>query len=353
MDLQQLRYLVALAEERSFTRAAEREHIAQPALSQQIRRLEDEVGLALAERTTRSVSITPAGELLVARARRILAELAAARSELEGLRGVLTGRLTIGAIPTMGPVDISLPLAIFHERHPLVELTVREGMSQELGELLRADLLDLAFLSVTGRIELESHRIHGLGVQQLLIEELVVTLPRVHRLAHRRELRLAELADETFVSFREGARLREILFEAARRAGFEPKVMLESSESQPIRALVHRGMGVAILPRSDAVGPGPDVAVAKLTDPPLMRDITLAWREGRRHSPAAAEFLGLVLDTFLERGRIRDAQADGPRECPDGDLSQRSGRSGQDSVPSGRLHRDPAPRSARSDRSSG
>src|SRR5208283_4567058 len=107
-----------------------------------------------------------------------------------------------------------------------------------------------------------------------------------------------------------------------------------------------------ILPRSDAVGPGPDVAVAKLTDPPLMRDITLAWREGRRHSPAAAEFLGLVLDTFLERGRIRDAQADGPRESPDGDLSQRSARSGQDSVPSGRPHRDPAPRSARSDRSS-
>jgi len=153
MELSQLRYLVALAEERSFTRAAAREHIAQPALSQQIRRLEQEVGLPLAERTTRTVAITPAGELLVARARRMLAELEAARAELEGLRGVSTGHLTIGAMPTMGPVDVSLPLAIFHQRHPGVELTVREALSAELAEMLRADLLDLAFLSVTWRIE--------------------------------------------------------------------------------------------------------------------------------------------------------------------------------------------------------
>ncbi|MGO9903299.1 MAG: LysR family transcriptional regulator [Solirubrobacteraceae bacterium] len=301
MEVAQLRYLVALAEELSFTRAAAREHIAQPALSQQIRRLEEEVGLALADRTTRSVSITPAGELLLVRARRILAELASAKAELEGLRGVQTGHLTIGAMPTMGPVDISLPLAIFHERHPLVELTVREALSEELAEMLRVDVLDLAFLSVTGRIE--SHGLsHGLGLHRLLSEELVVMLPRDHRLARRQRIRMAELADETFVSYREGARLREILFAAARQTGFEPKVTLESSESQPIRALVRRGMGVAIVPRSDAVGPGPDVAVATLTEPALVRDITLAWREGRRHSPAASEFIVLALDTFLRDG---------------------------------------------------
>jgi DNA-binding transcriptional LysR family regulator len=177
MELRQLRYLLALAEERHFTRAAAREHIAQPALSQQIRRLEDEIGLALVERTTRRVALTDAGELLVARARRILSEVDAAHSELQGLRGLQTGHVTVGAMHTMGPVDVSLALAIFHERHPGVELTVREQSSEELAEMLRVDELDLAFLSVTERIES-----HGLGLQQLVCEELVVVLPTDHRL---------------------------------------------------------------------------------------------------------------------------------------------------------------------------
>src|SRR5450755_637863 len=112
MDLRQLRYLVALSEEQNFTRAAAREHIAQPALSQQIRRLEDELGLALVERTTRRVAITDAGELLVARARRILAEIDAAPVELQDLRGVHGGHVTVGAMHTMGPVDLALVLAI-------------------------------------------------------------------------------------------------------------------------------------------------------------------------------------------------------------------------------------------------
>src|ERR1700758_1080238 len=105
MELNQLRYLVALAEERHFTRAAAREHIAQPALSQQIRRLEDELGLALVERTTRHVAITDAGNVLVARARRILAELDAADAELLALKGMETGRVRVGTMHTMGPVD--------------------------------------------------------------------------------------------------------------------------------------------------------------------------------------------------------------------------------------------------------
>ncbi len=293
MELRQLRYLVALAEEKSFTRAAAREHIAQPALSQQIRRLEEEVGLALAQRTTRSVAITDAGEVLIARARRILAELDAARDELQGLRGVQTGHVMVGAMHTMGPVDVSLALAIFHERHPSVELTVREQSSEELAEMLRADELDLAFLSVTERIES-----HGLGLHQLFNEELVVILPRDHRLGSRRRIRMPELAGEVFISYREGARLRELLMAAGSHAGFEPDVKLESNESARIRSLVARGMGVAILPRSDAVGPGADVAVVNLIDPALTRDITLAWREGRRQAPAAGAFLELARETF-------------------------------------------------------
>jgi DNA-binding transcriptional LysR family regulator len=304
MDLRQLRYLVALAEERHFTRAAAREHIAQPALSQQIRRLEEEVGLALVERTTRHVSITAAGELLVARARRILAEMDAAQAELQAVRGIHTGHVTVGAMHTMGPIDVSLALAIFHRRHPGVELTVREMSSEEMAEMLRVDELDLAFLSVTERIES-----HGLGLHQLISEELVVVLPRDHPLSGRETLMMRELEGEQFISYREGSRLRELLLTAGRQAGFEPQVKLESNESQRVRRLVARGMGVAILPRSDASGPEAEVAVANLSEPSLSRDITLAWREGRRHAPAAAAFIELARTTFSGAPPVETAEA--------------------------------------------
>jgi LysR family transcriptional regulator, transcription activator of glutamate synthase operon len=306
MELRQLRYLVALAEELNFTRAAAAEHIAQPALSQQIRRLEEEVGVPLVERTTRHVNLTEAGELLVVRSRRILAELETARTELESLRGIDTGHVTIGAIHTMGPIDLSLALAEFHARYPRIALSVREQTSEECAELLRIDELDLAFLSVTERVES-----HGLGLHQLLSEELVVLLPDDHPLAGRDEVRMVELATEQFISFRQGARLRELLFSAGRDAQFEPRVTLESNESHRIRTLVSRGLGVAILPRSDAIGPGASVAVTRLTTPSLRRDITLAWRAGRRHSPAAAAFLELARSTFTE------ADAGSPRRAWD------------------------------------
>src|SRR6202007_2405760 len=160
-------------------------------------------------------------------------------------------------------------------------------------EMLRVDELDLAFLSVTEGVEA-----HGRGLHQLVSEELVALLPLDHPLGRRRQVRMAELAQEQFISFREGARLRELLFAAGRYAGFEPRVTLESNESQRVRRLVSRGLGVAILPRSDAEGPGADVHVASLIEPALRRDITLAWREGRRHAPAAAAFLDLARETL-------------------------------------------------------
>ena len=303
MELRQLRYLVALADELNFTRAAAREHVAQPALSQQIKRLEDELGLALVERTTRQVRLTDAGAMLVSRARRILAEVGAVYSEVEAIKGTESGRVNVGSMHTMGPVDVSLALAIFHQRHPGVELTVREQSSQELADMLRNDELDLAFLSVTEEIES-----HELGLQPLVSEELVVILPVDHRLRGRRRLRMRELEHEEFISFREGARLRELLNSAAASAGFVPRIKLESNESQRIRRLVGRGMGVAILPRSDALATGDDVAVATLTEPSLKREIALAWRQGRRHPPAVVEFLELAKELFDQTGGRRPAQ---------------------------------------------
>jgi LysR family transcriptional regulator, transcription activator of glutamate synthase operon len=239
------------------------------------------------------VALTSAGEVLVARARRMLGELEAATAELEALSGVYTGHVYVGVLHTMGPVDVSLVLALFRERHPGVELTVREQSSEELAEMLRDDELDLAFLSVTESVERK-----GLGLHQLVSEELVLIVSKSHELAGRRRVHMAELAGEEFISYREGARLRELLESAGRSAGFAPRVTLESNESGRIRRLVARGLGVAILPRSDAERPGADVAVAALVEPSLRRDITLAWREGRRLAPAAAAFLELSRETF-------------------------------------------------------
>jgi DNA-binding transcriptional LysR family regulator len=186
-------------------------------------------------------------------------------------------------------------LARYHELHPRVELTVREDNSDALAEMLRIDVLDLAFLSVTERVES-----HGLALQQILMEELVVVLPEHHALAGREQIRMADLAREEFISYREGARLRELLISAADEAGFTPRIFLESNESRRIRRLVGRGLGVAILPRSHAIGVGTHdpIAVARLVEPQLARDITLAWRSGRKLPPAVAEFLNLAREAF-------------------------------------------------------
>jgi LysR family transcriptional activator of glutamate synthase operon len=292
MELRQLRYLVALAEERNFTRAAAREHIAQPALSQQIRRLEDELGLALVERTTRRVLVTDAGETLLRRARMVLAELDAADQEMQSLRGAWTGRVRVGAMHTMGPIDISLAIAHFRARHPQVEVTMLEHSSEELAELLRIGELDMAFLSVTEQIESR-----GLALRQLISEELVAALPPDHPLGARPAIELRELSGEQFVSYRTGARLRELLMSAAAAAGFAPQITLESNDSRRILRLVARGMGVALLPRSDCLADA-EVKVLELLGPAVTRDITLAWLASRRLAPAASEFLTLALDTF-------------------------------------------------------
>jgi LysR family transcriptional regulator, transcription activator of glutamate synthase operon len=289
MELRQLRYLVAIADEGSFTRAAARSHVAQPALSQQIRRLEREVGVTLVDRTTRRVRLTAPGIRLVERARRALAEVDAGLAELDEVAAVRGGRVAIGAMQTLGPFDLSRLLADFHARYPEVELAVREEPSETLAERLRSDALDLAFLSVT-------HRIQGGGLrfQRLATEEVVVVLPPEHPLAGRARLPLAELSDERFIAFREGSMLRRLLLGAAEEAGFEPRIAFESNEATRVRAMVARGLGVSLLPLSDVEGAGVPVAVASVEAPSLSRDVTLVWRAARRHGPAAAAFLALA-----------------------------------------------------------
>jgi LysR family transcriptional activator of glutamate synthase operon len=293
MELRQLRYLVALADEQHFTRAAARSHVAQPALSQQIRQLERELGILLVDRTTRRVHLTQAGTVLTAHARRVLAELDDAAAELEQLTGLVAGRVTIGLTQTPGPLDLVRLLADFHARYPGVELAVREDLSTTLADALRDDTLDVAFLSIV-----EDADRRGLDLQQLAHEPLVVVLPDAHRLAGRARLRIADLRDEELVAFSEGATIREAVRQAALAAGFEPRIGFETREVARARAIVAAGLGVAVLPRSDAEAPGPAVRIAKLGAPTLTHRISLCWRRGKRHAPAARALLEQARATY-------------------------------------------------------
>lgn len=286
MELRQLRYLVLLADEQHFTRAAARARVAQPALSQQIRKLERELGTPLFDRTTRHVALTDAGRLLTEHARRVLAELDDARAELEQLTGLVAGRVTIGLTQTPGPLDLLHLLADFHARLPDVELVVREDLSTTLADALRADALDVAFLSI---VEEADRR--GLALVSLAQEPLVVVLPEGHPLAARRRVTIAQLRDEELVAFSEGATIRRAVQRIAHAAGFEPRVAFVTREVARTRAIVASGLGVAVLPRSDAEAPGPPVRVVPLERPSLTHRISLAWREGKRHAPAARALL--------------------------------------------------------------
>ncbi len=287
MELRQLRYLVALAEEQHFTRAAQRLHIAQPALSQQIAKLEREVGVRLVERTTRRLSFTAAGDLLLAHARRMLAEEAAARAELDDLVGLRRGHLDVGATQAMGPVDLAHLLVDFHRRHPAIELTVREALTVELHAAILADELDLAFVTSP-----PDHA--ATDSLEIAAEALVCVMATSHPLADRRTISVADLRHDTFVMFARSATVRRKLDDAAREQGYSPDVGFETSDVTRIRALVSAGLGVAILPRSDAETRGPRVRIVPLGDPGFVHTVYVTWRRTRRHSPAARAFLDLV-----------------------------------------------------------
>jgi DNA-binding transcriptional LysR family regulator len=289
MNLQQLRYLVLLAEELNFTRAAARAHVAQPALSRQVRNLEDELGVPLVDRTTRRVQMTPAGVEIVGRSRRILDEIDALRSVGTDAAALLTGRVAIGLTPTPGPFDAASALAGFHARHPDIELALTEELSISLARRLQRDELDLAFVSAIPnptRMGLEMHRLAG--------EPLRVVVGPEHRLAARKAVRLRELAREPFISFPPGATIRETITAAARDAGFAPRVVFESNDTSRIRALVGHGFGVAVLPTSDIARAGPAVAGLEIRGARLVHEIFLARRSDRRLAPAAAAFVAAV-----------------------------------------------------------
>lgn len=284
MDLQQLRSFVAVARSRHFTRAAEELHIGQPAVSQHIRRLEAELGVRLLNRTTRAVQLTDAGALLLARAERALHELSAGLAELDELKGLLRGRLMLGAMQLLEPYDLPGTLSGFHDMYPAIEIRVIEEASVEMIEAVLADELDAAFVPLQPGLSAQ------LSSKLLFEDELVLVLARGHPLARRESVRLQDVRDESFVFMREGANLRSALEDAAREAGFEAHPSFETNELSRVLALVGRGLGVSAVSSAVAEAASHLVASVRLR-PAVRRRVALIWRKDRHHSPAAKAFL--------------------------------------------------------------
>jgi DNA-binding transcriptional LysR family regulator len=292
MELRQLRYFAAVAHHRSFTVAARELNVAQPALSQQVRRLEQELGIELLRRTTRRVELTEAGELALARASRALAESEALRAEVDAVRGLTRGTLSLGMLPAIGKLDPAPLLAAFGMQYPAIEVRLVEDTLVGALALLRADRLDLAF----GLVEPDQAG-EGIGGERLFQEELAVIVAEHHRLAKRRSVRFGDLAGEPLVAFLRGSAVRQRLDAELERAGAGRSASFESNHISTVRALVAHGLGVSLVPRSFALGDGPPVAVLRVA-PPARMPVSILYRADRTRPPAAEAFLREVRVAF-------------------------------------------------------
>jgi DNA-binding transcriptional LysR family regulator len=295
VELRQLRYFVAVARRRHFTAAAEIVGVAQPALSQQIRLLERELGLDLFDRSGRRVRLTSAGEVFLARAERVLAEVESAVAEMEEFAGLLRGRLVVGALPSLAGRLMPPLLAGFHARHPGLDLAMREESSAQLLALVEAGEVDLAVVHQPAT----ATRPEAVALEPLFAEDLVAVVAPGRRLAERDVIPVGALRDEPLLLSKPGSGIRRVVLDACAAAGFAPRIAFESDGVATLRALAAEGLGVAVLPRSEATVVGPPVVALPLTEPALTRTVALAWPAARYLTAAATAFLAFA------RGRLR------------------------------------------------
>lgn len=306
MELRHLRYFLSLAEERHFGRAAARVHVAQPALSQQIKQLERELGVDLFRRTTRRVELTEAGRLFEQHARSVTASVERARSEMAVVASGRAGQVSMGFIGT-ATYDV-LPRVAHTVRRELpdVELTLRgELLSPELFADLIEGTYDLAV------IRPDPVARPGLDLRPLRSERLVAVLPANHQFANRRRIDLGSLADESFVMHPSGHRssIHEQVLRACAAAGFQPVNILEVAETATLVVFVAAGLGVALVPepvRSLALA---GVAYVPLRDAPHV-DLALAIRVDE-DSPAVREVAAIVERSLQQDFGRREAGPSG------------------------------------------
>jgi DNA-binding transcriptional LysR family regulator len=290
MELHQLAYLVAVAEEASFTRAAGRAHVAQPGVSAQIRRLERELGQELFDRSGRTVTLTAAGAEVLPYARAALAAVAGARTAVDQLTGLLRGRLTIGTLTSVSSPSLDIPalLAAYHQDHPAVQITLTVAGSSQLADAVRDGRYDAAFIGLPAAPP------EGITTHLIADEPLVAVVNPADPLAGTARLPLTALAGRPLISLPPGSGLRAALEAACAAAGFSPQVAFEAGDPLMLAELAGHGLGAAIVPRSVATARAGRLHAIALTGPEPRGHLALAWRAEGPVSPAARELISRV-----------------------------------------------------------
>ena len=284
MEIHQLRYFVAVAEEGSFSRAAAREHVAQPSLSQQIQKLEAEMDQRLFDRLSRSVVVTEAGNCLLEYARKILVEIAESRRCLDDLKRDIAGRLTVGAIPTMAPYVLPKLIGKFQTRYPKVDLEILEDTTESLALRLEDGTLDIAIMSTC-------HKSPTLERHSLGKEALLVLLPRQHRLAKKKKISWSDLKPEKFLLLHEVHCLSAQVCQLLASHDLRPELALKGAQLATIAQMVATGMGVSLVPEMMVEHELPGGCIAlPFTPPAPVREINLVRNPLRLETRAAAAF---------------------------------------------------------------
>ena len=291
LDVRRMKVLRAVAAHGSFSAAAEALNFTQSAVSQHIAALERETGTQLVERLPRGVRLTEAGSVLVEHADAIVARLESAEEDLAAIAGLRGGRLRLVCFQSAGATLVPRAVATFHERHPEVELSMREAEPDEAAEMLRSGEVDLALLYDHPAIP----KIPDLELTHLLDDTYDALLPEGHELADRRRLSIADLMEAPWIVSTGTCGCRQITESSCRDAGFEPRVAFEADETLAAQALVAAGVGVTLLPRMALTAVHPGAVPRALKDAPVRR-VLAARVEGAFHSPASDAMLAILED---------------------------------------------------------
>jgi len=286
VELHQLRYFCAVARSGNFTRAAEEQHVAQPSLSQQVRKLEDELGAKLFDRFPRFARLTEFGEAFLPKAGEILRRVGEARTEIQEMSGAEIGTVVVGAIPTIAPYFLGPVIAGFVRLHPSISIRVAEEITPVLLEYLHHGRVDLIVLALPVRGD-------ELVCEELFRERLFAALPDGHRLASRKSLSLAEIRNDPFLLLKEGHCFRDNMLSACRRSRVHPRVIFESGQFSTILSMVASGMGVSVVPAM-SVNKQAGCRFVRVSDERAVRRVGLAQLKHRSPTRAQSALLELL-----------------------------------------------------------